>query len=136
MSAYRCSICALNYPYTTDYAYCLNCDEPTDPIRNAKPMPKDELQALKRGEHREGDDGDLSPIGEQWLVTAQKLDGQNPNGETRTEVFYSTHYSAEEAHDAARALRRRLGDECGAKAILASGRPPKDGQPVAEQFNA
>lgn len=129
-------MCALNFPYSADYAYCLNCNEPTDPMRNAKPMPKDELEALKRGERYEADNDELLPIGEQWLVTVEKLDGQNPNGNSRVEVFYSTYYSAEEAHDAARALMRRFGDACGARAILASGRPPKDGLPVAETFNA
>jgi hypothetical protein len=64
-------------------------------------------------------------------VTYYAKDGQNPNGEYRTEVFYATAYSAQEANELNRACMRRHGDDCGARAFLATGRPPKDGKPAA-----
>ena len=73
-----------------------------------------------------------SGTNEQWLVTYNDRQGQNPNGEYRTEVFFATAYTVSECQYQM-ALCKRLHPDAkdSVRAIVATGRPPKDGGPVA-----
>src|SRR4051812_29873957 len=130
MAARRCSSCSLDYPNQDSYKTCLRCGSETWPGQKIDPMSGDDLKALvaEAKAVKEASAG----TNEQWLVTYNDRTGQNPNGEYRTDAFYTTAYTVEECKDAMNACKRKHGDEdCMVRAVLATGRPPKDGGPVA-----
>ena len=43
----RCSICAINWPRTADYAKCPTCEGKTDVLGNATPIDLAEATSLK-----------------------------------------------------------------------------------------
>lgn len=129
MAARRCSLCALNYPREMAYQTCLRCGEETDGISNAEPMSKGDLDELKREVQAVKDRA--SGTNEQWLITYNDREGQNPNGEYRTEVFFTTAYTVEDCNEAIRLCKRLHPDATNVRGIVATGRPPKDGGPVA-----
>lgn len=45
----RCSLCAIDWPDTEDYATCPQClnDEGTDRCRGVRPLPDDEARSMK-----------------------------------------------------------------------------------------
>lgn len=47
MAARRCSICALDFPNTSEFAVCPVCDSDTSPFSNITAMPLAEARALK-----------------------------------------------------------------------------------------
>lgn len=49
MSAYRCSTCLTNWPPTTEFQACPECDERTSFMGNADPI--DPAEALSRKRH-------------------------------------------------------------------------------------
>lgn len=129
MAARRCSLCALNYPHEISYKHCLRCGEETDGISNANPMSRGDLDELKREvtavkERATG-------INEQWLVTYNDREGQNPNGEYRTEVFFATAYDVQDANYLINTCKRLHPNATNVRAVVHTGRPPKDGGPVA-----
>lgn len=47
MAAFRCSICALNYPLKKDYQQCPQCFQETTKFNNLKPISIDEARSIK-----------------------------------------------------------------------------------------
>lgn len=95
-----------------------------------KPMSPDELYALRR--EVESVQDAVSGTNEQWLITYNERQAQNPNGEYRTELFFATAYTVEECQHQMRQCKRLHPESVDSvRAIVATGRPPKDGGPVA-----
>ena len=130
MPARRCSLCCLDYPNLDTYAECLRCGQETWRGQNVEPMSKGDLEELKR--EVQAVKQRASGTNEQWLITYNDRQGQNPNGEYRTEVFFATAYTVQECQFQM-ALCKRLHPDAkdSVRAIVATGRPPKDGGPVA-----
>lgn len=130
VSALRCSICGLNYPADKDYEECLRCGEDTWPMTYGKPMSRGDLEELRR--EVASVQRAASGTNEQWLITYRDRQGQNPNGEYLSEVFFATAYDVEECHRQMHLCRRLHNLPIDhVRAIVATGRPPKDGGPVA-----
>lgn len=106
----------------------MNCGEATDPIRNARPMPKDELDDLKR------ETAEDNPA-EQWLVLRKCPDGRKCRlrgwGCDGKEHVYSTAYSAEEAQEVTKRAVAEHGTFAGIRSVPARERIPKDDLPKA-----
>lgn len=129
MPARRCSTCALNYPNLTKYGECLRCGQETWAAQNVDPMSQGDLKEIE-AEVRTVQQA-ASGTNEQWLVTYNDRQGQNANGEYRTEVFFATAYTTADANDLIKMCKRLHPDATNVRGVVATGRPPKDGGPVA-----
>lgn len=130
MAAKRCSGCNLDYPNEYRYQACLKCGGELWVGQNVNPMSKGDLDELKREVQAVRDTA--SGTNEQWLIIYNDRQGQNPNGEYRTETFFATAYTVEECQHQMRQCKRLHPESVDSvRAIVATGRPPKDGGPVA-----
>ena len=130
MAARRCSDCALDYPLEYHYTKCLRCGGETWPAQNVEPMAKDDLDQLKQEVQAVKDR--IAGTNEQWLVVYNDRQAQNPNGEYRSEVFFATAYTFADANELISLCKRLYPKSVDSvRAIVATGRPPKDAGPVA-----
>lgn len=130
MAGRRCSVCTLNYPNLTKYESCLRCGATTWFGNSVEPMSQGDLRELEAEVQTVKDR--VAGTNEQWLITYNDRQGQNPNGEYLTEVFFATAYTVEECRVLMRECKRQHPySEASVRAIVATGRLPKDSGPVA-----
>ena len=130
MAGKRCSACSLNFPNLTKYEKCLRCGCDTWFGQNVEPMSSGDLKEVEA--EVEAVKQRAEGTNEQWLITYNDRQGQNANGEYRTELFFATAYTVEECQHQMRQYKRLHPESVDSvRAIVATGRPPKDGGPVA-----
>ncbi len=48
MSTYRCTACAVNWPYAKAYRNCVQCKDVCTPISNDEPIDFDDAESLRK----------------------------------------------------------------------------------------